>query len=183
MRRPPSPLAPPWGDESIGYERFAQPLLDRYCVHCHRGKTEGSAQPDLRLRPAVSLFKEPYLTLVGRAGWGNPAENALAGAGVAGAIPVETMDDTKLDPQALATLRPMTTLSFRSRLVELAAGGNHHGVKADLLSLRRLMAWVDANCPFLGDEELRQVGDPDFPGIDELPVRPRVRTAPIIQRP
>ena len=157
--------------------------MDRYCVHCHRGKTEGSAQPDLRLRPAVSLFKEPYLTLVGRAGWGNPAENALAGAGVAGAIPVETMDDTKLDPQALATLRPMTTLSFRSRLVELAAGGNHHGVKADLLSLRRLMAWVDANCPFLGDEELRQVGDPDFPGIDELPVRPRVRTAPIIQRP
>jgi hypothetical protein len=183
LRRAPSAMAPPWGDESVGYERFAQPALDRYCVECHRGKAKGSAEPDLALRPAVSVFKEPYLTLVGPAGWGNPLGGRRPGAGIAGAIAVETMDETKLDPRALATLRPMTTLSSRSRLVELASRGDHYGVKVDPPHLRRLMAWVDANCPFVGDEELRQMADPDFPGIEELPIRPRVKTAPVIARP
>ena len=48
----------------------------------------------LTLRPGVSVFKEPYLTLVGPAGWGNPVPNrGQAGYGIAGAIPVETMDE------------------------------------------------------------------------------------------
>ena len=39
LRRPPTPPSPPaWGTESISYERFAQPVLDRYCVKCHAGK-------------------------------------------------------------------------------------------------------------------------------------------------
>ena len=32
-------------------------------------------------------------------------------------------------------------------------------------------------CPFLGEEELRALGDPDFAGIDLLPIRPRRRLA------
>lgn len=184
LRRPPSALAPPpWGDESISFERFAQPLLDRYCVKCHQGKSPGSEEPDLRLRPGHGPFKEPYLTLIGPAGWQNPAPAAQHGGGIAGAIPVETTDNTKLDPRALATLRPMKTLSWTSKLVELAAGGKHYGVRADPASLRRLTAWVDANCPYLGDEELRQHPDPEFPGIELLPIRPRVASAPIVERP
>ena len=50
-------------------------------------------------------------------------------------------------------------------------------------SLRRLIAWVDANCPYLGEEELRAMDDPEFAGIEQLPVRPRVKTAPAIERP
>lgn len=53
----------------------------------------------------------------------------------------------------------------------------------DRLSLRRLIAWVDACCPFRGEPEIRALDDPDFPGIEKLPIRPRVRTAPRIQRP
>jgi hypothetical protein len=185
MRRGPTPLSPPpWGTESIGYERFAQPVLDRYCVNCHRGPAPGSAEPDLRLRAGASVFKEPYLTLVGAAGWQNPIANRKQpGYGIAGAIPVETMDETKLDPRGLATLRPLTTLSYSSRLVDLAASGKHYDVRVDPLSLQRLAAWVDANCPFMGDKELRALGDPDFPGIEQLPIRPRVKTAPVIERP
>jgi hypothetical protein len=182
LRRPPSELAPPpWGTESISYERFAQPVLDRYCVKCHQGRTGVSTEPDLRLRPGVNVFKEPYLTLVGPAGWGNPIKGG-PGYGIAGAIPVESRYGPN-DPQGLATLRPLQYLAGKSRLIELAAGGAHHGVKVDPLSLHRLIAWVDACCPFLGEEELRALGDPQFPGIERLPIRPRVATAPVIERP
>jgi hypothetical protein len=77
----------------------------------------------------------------------------------------------------------MKYLSCRSRLIELASSGKHYGVKADPLSMHRLIAWVDANCPFMGDEEIRALGDPVFPGIERLPIRPRVATAPVIERP
>ena len=41
FRRPPTELTPPpWGTESISYERFAQPVLDRYCGKCHQGDGE-----------------------------------------------------------------------------------------------------------------------------------------------
>ena len=32
-------------------------------------------------------------------------------------------------------------------------------------------------------QELEVLGDPDFPGIERLPIRPRVATAPIVERP
>jgi hypothetical protein len=183
LRRPPTELSPPpWGTESISYERFAQPVLERYCVTCHHGPGQGSDEPDLRLRPGHSVFKEPYLTLVGPAGWSNPVKGGKPGYGIAGAIPVETQYGQN-DPRALATLRPLQYLAAKSRLVDLAASGKHYKVKADPVSLHRLIAWVDACCPFMGDEELRALGDPDFPGIEKLPIRPRVKTAPVVLRP
>jgi hypothetical protein len=183
LQRPATPLSPPpWGDKSISFERFAQPLLDRYCVRCHQGKEPGAAEPNLALRPGHSVFKEPYLTLVGAAGWGNPVPGGRPGYGIAGAIPVES-NYGQNDPAALTTLRPMQYLACKSRLVELAASGRHYNVKADPLSLHGLIAWVDACCPFLGEAELRALGDPDFPGIEKLPIRPRVASAPIIERP
>ena len=181
LRRPPTELSPPpWGTESISFERFAQPVLDRYCVKCHRGDKE-SSEPNLALRPGHNVFKEPYLTLVGPAGWGNPVGAGKPGYGIANAIPVEIYDQN--DPKALATLRPMQYLSRSSRLIELAASGKHYDVKAAPADLHRLIAWVDACCPFMGEEELRALGDPSFPGIERLPIRPRVASAPVIERP
>jgi hypothetical protein len=183
LQRQATPLSPPpWGTQSISYERFAQPVLDRFCVRCHQGQEPGAAQPNLKLRPGHSVFKEPYLTLVGPAGWGNPVAGGQPGYGIAGAIPVESAYDQN-DPRALTTLRPMRYLSCQSRLIELATSGKHYDVQVDPLSLHRLVAWVDACCPFMGDEELRALGDPDFPGIEDLPIRPRVATAPVIDRP
>jgi len=62
----------------------------------------------------------------------------------------------------------MRYLSFRSRLIEMSMSGKHYEVKVDLLSLRRLIAWVDANCPYVGEEELRAMDDPEFAGIEQL---------------
>lgn len=183
LTRPPSELAPPpWGTESISFERFAQPVLDRYCVACHRRDAPDFAEPDLTLRPGHDVFKEPYLTLVGGAGWGNPVRPGRPGYGIAGAIPVESAFG-QLDPRGLTTLSPMQYLSANSRLIDLAARGKHHHVKVDPESLHRLIAWVDACCPYMGDQELRAQGDPDFPGIERLPIRPRVATAPVVARP
>ncbi len=51
------------------------------------------------------------------------------------------------------------------------------------VGLRRLIAWVDANCPYAGEEEIRATDDPESSGIEHLPVRPRAKTAPLIERP
>ena len=197
LRRPPTPISPPpWGDESIGYERFVQPVLDRWCGQCHQGDGEGRKTLDLTLRPATgdfTLFKEPYLTLLGPAAWPTPAPSpARPGYGIAGAIPVYGLRPDDVYPTHPATdgpstiqreLRPLRYLSARSPLVEYAADGKHYDVKADGESLLRLIAWVDANCPHLGEEEIRRMPDPEFAGIEAIPVRPRLKTAPVIERP
>ena len=74
-------------------------------------------------------------------------------------------------------------LSARSPLIELATSGKHHDVKVDPVGLLRLIARVDANCPSLGEEGVRAMADPGFRSIDRLPVRPRLKTAPVIERP
>lgn len=181
LRTSPRELTPaPWGTESIGYERFVQPVLDRYCGDCHQGDGKGRKKLDLTLRPGHGPFKEPYLTLVGAAGWGNPVPKG-PGYGIAAAIPVERMGMN--NPESLATIRPMQYLSYKSRLIEIASSGRHNNVKVDPISLRRLIAWVDAVCPYRGEEEIRALDDPDFPGIDKLPIRPRVKSAPKVLRP
>lgn len=196
--RPPTPLSPPpWGTESIGYERFVQPVLEQYCGECHLGDGEARKDFDLTMRPAAGEFQghftEPYLTLIGPAAWPVPIpDTGQPGYGLAGAFPVYGLKSSEAYPNDPATdaattiwrtMRPMQYLALRSPLIEMASSGQHYGVKADPLSLRRLIAWVDANCPYVGEEELRALEDPKFPGIDELPIRPRVKTAPVISRP
>ncbi len=99
---------------------------------------------------------------------------------MAGCFIVEGYD--RNDPEALKTLPPMTILSHRSQLIQNAQSGLHHDVKVDKQALRRLIAWVDLNGPFLGKEEIRQMYDPKIPHIETIPVRPRLATAPDIQR-
>ena len=183
-RQPTGLTPPPWGTESISFERFVQPALDRYCGNCHQGEGEGREALDLTSRPGVDVFKEPYLTLVGAAGWHNPVSGTADehGYGIAGAISVESAYGRN-DPRGLATLRPMQHLSYKSKLVEMAADGWHYDTRVDPLGLRKLMAWVDACCPYLGEEEVRALDDPVFAGIENLPIRPRVKTAPAIERP
>lgn len=198
LKRPPTKLSPPpWGMESIGYHRFVQPVLNRYCGKCHQGDGKARKVFDLTVRPAPGVFrghfKQPYLTLLGPAAWPHPAPDAdQPGFGLAGAIPVYGLKPNEAYRQnpttdkrttIWRTLRPMQYLSFKSPLIERAGSGKHYQVKVDPSNLRRLIAWVDANCPYLGEEEVRAMNDPVFPGIEQLPVRPRVKTAPFIQRP
>jgi len=198
QQRPPTGLTPPpWGTESVGYERFVQPVLAQYCGECHLGDGKARKDFDLTVRSATGKFQghftEPYLTLIGPAAWPEAIPNTgQLGYGLAGAFPVYGLKSSETYPNDPATdaktaiwrtMRPMQYLSLRSQLIEMASSGKHYDVKADPLSLRRLIAWVDANCPYVGEEELRSMDDPEFPGIDELPIRPRVKTAPVISRP
>jgi hypothetical protein len=132
----------------------------------------------------VGIFDEPYVTLIGAPTWGAPyvpPSQPPPGFHIAAEIMVEGYSTT--DPAAYKTPEPMTKLSYASRLVDIASGGKHHGVKVDEVSLQRLMAWVDAMCPYIGEEEIRQEPDPVFQGVDWLAVRPRMATAPKIVRP
>ena len=87
-----------------------------------------------------------------------------------------------IDPAAYVTPQPMTHLSYRSRLVELC---QRQALRREgrSLNLQRLIAWVDAMCPYYGDEEVRAIPDPVFQGVDWLAIRPRIRTAPRPVRP
>lgn len=184
---------PPWGNESIGYKRFVQPILDKYCASCHQGDKNQKARERLdmtyresdhkfRGRPGhrkndKSPFTEPYLTLVsGRTPWGKDKEKIS----LSGALIVEGYGQK--NPVSLSTLPPMSIFSYKSKLLENATSGKHHNVKIDDASRRRLTAWIDCNCPYLGLEEIRQMDDPNFDYIDTLKLRPRVKTAPRINR-
>ena len=175
---------PPWGEASVSFPRFVQPVLDQYCGKCHQGDGEGRKTVDFTDRPGFLVFSEPYLLLTGRPAWGRPyerPENPPPGFGIADILHVEGYDQR--DPVAYQTPPPMSALSFRSKLIEIASSGKHHDVKVDPVSLQKLIAWIDTMAPYRGSEEVREIDDPEFQGIDWLAIRPRVKTAPRIIRP
>jgi hypothetical protein len=175
---------PPWGDESVSYPRFVQPVLDKYCGECHQGDGEGRESVDLTDRPGFLIFSEPYLLLTGRPSWGKAYEKPQdppPGFGIANMIMVEGYDQR--DPEAYKTPKPMTYLSYKSQLIDIASSGEHNDVKVDPVSLRKLIAWVDTMCPYRGAEEVREIPDPEFQGVDWLAIRPKIQTAPTIIRP
>ena len=201
MRRGPLPLTPPpWGaDESIGYGRFVQPVLDRYCGKCHQGDGNARRKLDLTFRDSdlqdpvfpdlPPQFKEPYVSLVGGGNnWYHPVDSGLINkhglpSSISGVLIVEGYRE--VTSEALATLKPMTHLSSASLLIERAMDEDHIGAQMDPDSLRRLIGWVDANGPYLGEEEIRQMPDPtpDTRVAHPVPVvGPRLRTAPRINR-
>ncbi len=187
VRRAPAELTPPpWGaDVSVSYERFCQPILDKYCGKCHQGNGKGRKKLDLTLRggvpergvtdPKQLPFKEPYLTLVGQAWSAPPPQGKNDVRGLAGCMNVERN-------RQYGPLAPMTMLSSTSPLITRVMSGKHNGVKIEGSDLLKLIAWVDCNCVYRGDEEVRQLPDPN-PGVARrFPVPPRIRTAPRINR-
>jgi len=158
-------------------------VLDRHCGRCHQGKGKGRAKLDLTLRggvaergiedPALLPFKEPYLTLVGQA-WGGPKPAGKGAAlGLAGCLNVEVH-------HRYGPLEPMTMLSSTSRLIRWVTDGKHNNVRIEGEDLLRLIAWVDCNCVYRGDEEVRKIPDP--PAGSRYPVPMVTRTAPRIDR-
>jgi hypothetical protein len=175
---------PPWADDTVSFDRYVQPVLDRYCGKCHQGDGEARQVVDLTARPGFLIFSEPYMLLTGQPTWGRPyvkPKDPPPGFGIANTILVEGYDQR--DPEGYMTPQPMTHLSYASELVELASRGEHYDVRVDPVSLRRLIVWIDTMCPYRGEDEVRAIEDPLFQGVDWLSVRPRIKTAPTIVRP
>ncbi|MBN2293842.1 MAG: hypothetical protein JXM70_15545 [Pirellulales bacterium] len=175
---------PPWGVDTVSYERYVQPVLDKHCAKCHQGDGEAVKTFDQTPRPGFLGFAEPYFVMTGRPTWGSPYNKPTEpppGFGIAGMLMVEGY--STVDPRAYKTTPPMTALSYKSPLIEIASSGKHHDVKVDPESLRRLILWVDTMCPYRGEKEVRAIDDPVFEGVDWLSIRPRIKTAPVIIRP
>ena len=187
MQRKPSKITPvPWEDVTVGYERYVQPVLNKNCAQCHQNpKHEGYKHFNATLRPGFLSFKEPYMTLLGYPTWGaaykDRSNNKCGGFGWADVILVESFGT--LDSAAYISPKPMTKLSYKSRLVDIMSSGRHHGVKVTGDDLMRVILWVDAMGPYNGAEELLNMEDPMFQGKDWISQRPRIKTAPIVRRP
>ncbi|MDR2641891.1 MAG: hypothetical protein LBC74_03780 [Planctomycetaceae bacterium] len=186
MKRQPSDIKPvAWKDITVGYERYVQPTLDKYCGRCHQDAGNKAFKKfNMMLRPGPNGFKEPYWTLLGAPSWGGAYggnQNADNGFGWADTILVEGY--SQVDPAAYSTYPPMKKLSYKSRLINRMSSGEHHGIKVTGEDLLRVILWVDAMGPYIGEEELRQIDDPVFQGVDWISQRPRIKTAPIVQRP
>ncbi|MDO4574919.1 MAG: hypothetical protein Q4D98_06860 [Planctomycetia bacterium] len=200
LRKPPVDLTPPaWGTESISFARFVQPVLDKHCGKCHQDPTHDAYKTlNMTSRPSdkgwwgwvhsrpddISPFTEPYLTLVaGDCPWGRSKEKDEKGVpkNLAGVFVVEGY--STVDPANLTTLPPYSAYSPVSRLIHNASSGEHHDVKIPKEDLDRLVAWVDCNGPYLGDREVRCMFDPVSFAVENIPpVRPRIASAPVINR-
>jgi hypothetical protein len=185
LKKVPSKIKPvDWEDISVSFERYVQPTLDKYCGECHQNPNhKGYKKFNAKLRPGFLGFKEPYMTLMGNPIWARPYKipDGAGGLGWADTIIVEGY--STLDPRAYATFPPMERLSYVSRLVHRLRSGEHNGIKVTGEDLLRVILWVDAMGPYYGTEEVRCMEDPIFQGKDWISQTPRIKTAPIVQRP
>ncbi len=190
-REPSEITPPPWKDLTVSWDRYVRPVLDKHCGECNQGDGKARKKLDMTVRRGHLGWDETYWLFTGKPSWGRGYQmpkNPPPGFGIADMIMVEGYDQR--DPKAYQTPEPMTKLSYKSRLVEIVSGnhppakdGKVPKVKVDEVSRRRIIAWVDAMAPYRGDEEVREIPDPVFAGVDWLSIRPRVKTAPVIVRP
>ncbi len=132
MTRVADPIKPWYGPErGVSFNREVQPVLDRYCVRCHDGRTD---RPDFRLRPGVSIkTKEVYY--INSNNLFPPAYLALCNY-----IRGQTQEgDNNL--QVPYNFHVSTT-----ELFQLLESG-HQGVRLDAESWDRLTTWIDLNRP------------------------------------
>jgi len=183
LRRAPSvPARPSWGDATVSFPRFVQPVLDKHCVRCHGGTApKGGLDLTHRTEPG-SEFSWPYVRLV----FGDRPKTVADMPKTTVAGPVFTActypNPEVRFPTQETVVPPMTAMSYKSRLIDIATSGKHHDVRVSQEEADRLIAWVDALCPYFGMEELLAQPDPDPKANAEFSYTARMRTAPMVHR-
>ena len=189
MRRSPSvPTPPPWGDATVSFPRFVQPALDTYCIRCHGGeKPKAGLDLTHRTEPDRTI-SWPYVLLV----FGKDPKDLADSVKktIAGPLfPYHAYPNPEWKVVTEDTVvPPMTAMSYKSKLLQIATSGKHHDVKVTPLEEAKLVAWVDALCPYLGLEEL--LARPDMAEecyfkvgmYQNLTYAPRLATAPVVHK-
>ncbi len=147
MRHGVQSLAPQPGDDGprmVHYESDVQPVLDKYCVRCHRGE---APQGELDLSGELTnLWNRSYMNLIDK-----ELVSFLDGGFGSANVPAEA---------------PLTFGSHRSTLVERL---REAPCKADGLTREefvRIVTWIDADVPYYGTHEGKKQAEckdePDF---------------------
>jgi mono/diheme cytochrome c family protein len=122
---PDSITPPPWGAGPVSFVDQVQPILDKYCVRCHSGRTPKGS---IDLSGDTSRFYNmAYRTLVDK----NLVEYYYINEAPTGNFPA------------------LASGSWVSRLTKKIESG-HAGVKMDDQSRRCIFNWIDGNAPYYG---------------------------------
>jgi len=142
---PPRALEPPeWGAGGFAYWRVVQPVLDRYCVHCHNPR---NAPNGIDLTgDKTDFFSVSYETL------------ARENQGPAGSPYVSWIPTYNGEEQNILKVAPRTWGSPVSKLSGIVASGHPDALgkprfAMDPKSRRRLYAWMDLNVPYYDTSE------------------------------
>ncbi len=142
-RRTPSEITPWYSPgRNFSYKRDVQPVVDRYCVGCHNGKTaaEGGALPDLRGTQLTGDYKSNI------PGNGGGAGGRYFSVGYFELARLVRRPGIESD---LHRLPPLEFHADTTELVQMLAKG-HQNVKLDDEAWDRLVTWIDLNAPYHG---------------------------------
>ncbi|MCD6304350.1 MAG: hypothetical protein J7M21_05240, partial [Planctomycetes bacterium] len=134
LRRGPSDIRPaPDGARPFSYVRLVQPVLDRYCVGCHRREKA----LDLGGEPAGRYgWTRSYVNLAGKFGFYFNVSN--------GSIRQRVHGGSRTIPGRFG--------ARAAPLMKYLAPA-HHGVKLPPADMRRITLWLDCNSEFYGSYE------------------------------
>lgn len=141
LKKAPADITPPpWGTDSMDFQRVVQPVLDRHCIRCHDGSKKPSSSFDLgsKIMVKAPIWRDPDY-----GGQHNVSEAFLELLKFVDYVKVSGYDGGNLPLGVLATG------SHRSRLMHVLKQG-HYDVTLPIADWRALAAWIDCNAPYLG---------------------------------
>ena len=146
----------PWYGPARGFDftREVQPVLDKYCVGCHNGRTqpEGPSIHDLRAEHLVVDYRGRPLTKLGATRLHPVVREALGGTSVRYTPAYEALVPyiRRVNVEDhVGLLVPGEYHADTSELVQMLAKG-HHGVRLDEEAWDRIVTWIDLNGPCHG---------------------------------
>jgi len=150
LRHPPRRLErPAWGhDGLVDFPSVVQPVLDKYCVECHRGSNPAGGC-DLS-GDKTRFFNMAYDNLLGRSRsyrQHDMAQGQMLPEEQARGKPLVHFYWLLRAPTAVN--QPLWTGSHASRLLEYIEG-DHGGRRVASEDRRRIYLWIDANVPYYG---------------------------------
>ena len=186
LRKYPKKLNKPFGDITFGFNRYVQPILDKYCISCHNRESGNKLNLCSDKFQQSDVFTESYLNLV----LGVPTGDLSTAKPIAGAISpyavYKSLDENV--PTSESTIAPMQVLSYTSPLIERLEKG-HANVKLSDRDLSILKAWIDLNCPYYGEEDVLEMDDINEETYNKskrafmgLSYPPKMKTCPDVDR-